>query len=90
MANVITGKFGSRRSHCIPDWPIYRAQEADDPGRPDIERPPDMDGPEMNPDEIRGGPGLGAPPFTGEDQEDVGPEPQKHEGANPHVDMFFH
>ena len=90
MGDVIKGKFGARRSHCIPDWPKYRAQEPDGSGPRDMEPPPDEDDPDTNTDDVRDVPGgLGVRPFTGEDAEDVGRSPQKHDGVNPYADLFI-
>ena len=56
-------------------WPKYEAQEPGNTDRPDVERPPDVDKPEW--DEGSDVADLpGAPPFTGEDAEDVGNNPQ--------------
>ena len=55
----------------------YQAQEPGDPGVPDIERPPDQEVPGMGKEDVPAAPdGSGAPPFTGEDAEDVGPNPR--------------
>jgi hypothetical protein len=56
----------------------YEAQEPGDTGEPDIERPPDSDIPEFDSDHPEGPNGPGAPPFTGEDVEDVG-RPRKRD-----------
>jgi hypothetical protein len=50
----------------------YEAQEPGDDGEPDIKRPPDSDVPEFDNDPREAPDGPGAPPFTGEDVEDVG------------------
>jgi hypothetical protein len=55
-------------------WSRYEAQEPDNPDRPDIERPPDFDKPEWD-DRANVPHPPGAPPFTGEDSEDVGDNP---------------
>jgi len=61
----------------------YQAQEPGDRGVPDIERPPDQEVPGMGKEDVPAAPdGSGAPPFTGEDAEDVGPNPR-----NPHRPM---
>jgi hypothetical protein len=73
MADVIRGKFGAHRNR-QSGWRKYEAQETGEPpDPPDIKRPPDQDVPE--PDEERGDipDSPGAPPFTGEDVEDIGP-----------------
>jgi hypothetical protein len=49
--------------------------EAQEPGHedePDIKRPPDSEVPEFDSDHPEAPNGPGAPPFTGEDVEDVG------------------
>jgi hypothetical protein len=82
MADVIRGKFGAQRNR-KSGWRKYEAQEAGEPpDSPDIERPPDQDLPD--PDEERGDipNSPGAPPFTGEDVEDVGP-PLKRDRPTP-------
>jgi hypothetical protein len=56
-------------------WSKHQAQEPGDGGVPDIKRPPDQDAPGID-EEVPSGPdGAGAPPFTGEDVEDVGSNP---------------
>jgi hypothetical protein len=50
----------------------YEAQEPGDAREPDIKRPPDTDDPEFDVDHPAAPNGPGAPPFTGEDVEDVG------------------
>ena len=73
MADVIRGKFGAQRNR-KPGWSKYEAQETGEPpDSPDIKRPPDQDLPEQ--DEERGDipNSPAAPPFTGEDVEDIGP-----------------
>jgi hypothetical protein len=54
------------------------AQEPRDEGEPDIKRPPDSEIPESDSDRPDGPNGPGAPPFTGEDVEDVG-HPRKRD-----------
>jgi hypothetical protein len=49
----------------------YDAQEPGDEGEPDIKGPPDSDLPEFDSDHPEAPNGPGAPPFTGEDVEDV-------------------
>jgi hypothetical protein len=56
----------------------YEAQEPEDEGEPDIKRPPDSEIPEFDSDHPEGPSGPGAPPFTGEDVEDVG-HPRKRD-----------
>jgi hypothetical protein len=55
-----------------PDGQEYKAQETGDTGDPDIKRPPDSDTPEFGSDHPGAPNRPGAPPFTGEDVEDVG------------------
>ena len=50
----------------------HGAQEPGDKGEPDIKRPPDTDIPEFEDDDPEAPDDAGAPPFTGEDVEDVG------------------
>jgi hypothetical protein len=77
MADVIYGNFGMRKPS-KPGWAKYDAQEPEDPGQPDVETPPDDDG--SFGDHVRDVPdGVGAPPFTGEDLEDVGPHPHRYD-----------
>jgi hypothetical protein len=74
MADVIRGKFGARRE-IRSGWGKYEAQETGEPpDSPDIERSPDPL-PRPGPDNERPEPqdDGAAPPFTGEDAEDVGP-----------------
>ena len=52
--------------------PTHKAQEPGDKGGPDIKRPPDSDIPEFDSDHQEAPKRPGAPPFTGEDVEDVG------------------
>jgi hypothetical protein len=56
----------------------YEAQEPGDNGEPDIKRPPDSDIPEIDSDRPEAPNSPGAPPFTGEDVEDVG-RPRKRD-----------
>jgi hypothetical protein len=89
MADVIRGRFGEWRQNRAA-WAKYEAQEPGDIGQPDMERPPGEEDSGTDPDDVRDVPeGLGAPPFTGEDAEDVGRNPQKHHGINPHADLFI-
>ena len=75
--------FMGKRRRGNAGWGGYRAQEPNDPGVPDIERPPDQEVPGMGKEDVPAAPdGSGAPPFTGEDAEDVGPNPR-----NPHRPM---
>jgi hypothetical protein len=50
----------------------YEAQEPGDEGEPDIKRPPEPEIPEFDGDHPEAPNEPGAPPFTGEDVEDVG------------------
>jgi hypothetical protein len=72
MADVIRGRFGARKS----GWRKYEAQETGElPDPRDIEPPPDQDrgdSGEDTPDNPT------APPFTGEDVEDMG-RPRRRE-----------
>jgi hypothetical protein len=54
------------------------AQEPGDTSEPDIKRPPDRDIPEFDRDHPQAPSDPGAPPFTGEDVEDVG-RPRKRD-----------
>jgi hypothetical protein len=56
----------------------YEAQEPRDEGEPDIKRPPDSDVPDVDSDHHEAPNAPGAPPFTGEDVEDVG-RPRKRD-----------
>lgn len=74
MADVIKGRFGARRG-----WRRYEAQETGEPpDPPDIKRPPDRDLPEVDEERPTTPNGPGAPPFTGEDVEDVRPPKRDH------------
>lgn len=79
MADVIRGTFGARRD-LKSGWARYEAQETGEPDSPDIDRPPDQDLPD--PGEEQGDTPPDAPPFTGEDIEDVGP-PRKRDRPTP-------
>jgi hypothetical protein len=73
-ATMGSGRCGSAR------WGRYQAQEPGDPGVPDIKRPPDREVPGMGNEDFPAAPGgSGAPPFTGEDLEDVGPNPRNQD-----------
>ena len=71
MAMSSTAGSGCCRSE-LPDGQEYKAQEPGDEGVPDIKRPPDSDMPEFGSDDPEVPNRPGAPPFTGEDVEDVG------------------
>jgi hypothetical protein len=78
MADVLRVKFNPRWG-----WSKHEAQETGEPSdSPDVERPPDQDLPVS--DEERGDipSSPDAPPFTGEDVEDVGP-PRKRDRPLP-------
>jgi hypothetical protein len=78
MADVIYRRFGAIAARTTSGCPEYEAQEPGDKGEPDIERPPDSDTPEFDSDNPKAPSGPGAPPFTGEDVEDVG-RPRKRD-----------
>ena len=78
MADVIRGKFGAQRNR-HSGWRKYEAQETGEPpDPPDIKRPPDRDLPELDEERPTTPNSPGAPPFTGEDVEDVD-RPRKRE-----------
>jgi hypothetical protein len=56
----------------------YEAQEPGDKGEPDIKRPPDSHIPEFDSGHSEAPNGPGAPPFSGEEFEDVG-RPRKRD-----------
>lgn len=69
VTKVITGNF--KKPARSSGWGRYITQEQEPGGRPDIERPPDVDVPNFDkpvPDETSH---PGSPPFTGEDVEDI-------------------
>jgi hypothetical protein len=72
MTDVIRDRFGATASRDTSGCAEYEAQEPGDRGEPDIKRPPDTDIPEFDSDHPEAPNGPGAPPFTGEDVEDVG------------------
>jgi hypothetical protein len=68
-------------ARCIRAWfgnGVYKPQAPGDEGEPDIKRPPDSDIPEFDSDYPAAPNDPGAPPFTGEDVEDVG-RPRKRD-----------
>ena len=71
MPTSSTAASGCCRSE-PPDGQEYKAQEPGDKGDSDIKRPPDSDIPEFGRDHPEAPNRPGAPPFTGEDVEDVG------------------
>ena len=71
MAMSFTAGSGCCRSEAL-DGQEIKAQEPGDKGDPDIKRPPDSDIPEFGRDYPEAPNRPGAPPFTGEDVEDVG------------------
>jgi hypothetical protein len=78
MADVIHDRFAATAGPDTSGYGGYEAQEPGDKGEPDIKRPPDSDIPEFNSDHPEAPTGPGAPPFTGEDVEDVG-RPRKRD-----------
>ena len=81
MADVIRGRFASRPPNEAA-WATYIAQEADDPGEPEIKRPPDQDISDPDGNDLSEYPDApGTPPFTGEDVEDAGEPKREHHGT---------
>jgi hypothetical protein len=78
VAERIRGRFGATAGRDTSGCAGYDAQEPGDNGEPDIKRPPDSDTPEFDSDPPEAPNGRGAPPFTGEDVEDVG-RPRKRD-----------
>jgi hypothetical protein len=78
MADVIHDRFAAIARRDTSGCAEYEAQEPGDKGEPDIKRPPDSDTPEFDSDDPEAPNGPGAPPFTGEDVEDVG-RPRKRD-----------
>jgi hypothetical protein len=78
MADVIHDRCGATAGRNTSGGAEYEAQEPGDTGEPDIKRPPDSDIPESDSDHPDNPTGPGAPPFTGEDVEDVG-RPRKRD-----------
>ena len=78
MAEVIDDGFAGFAGRDTSGSAEYEAQEPGDKGGPDIKRPPDSDIPEFDSDHPDAPDGPGAPPFTGEDVEDVG-RPRKRD-----------
>jgi hypothetical protein len=78
MADVIHARFGATAGRNTSGCAEYEAQEPGDKGESDIKRPPDSDIPEFDRDHPEAPTGPGAPPFTGEDVEDVG-HPRKRD-----------
>jgi hypothetical protein len=72
MPDVIRGRFGGTAGRKTSGRAGYEAQEPGGEGEPDIKRPPDSDVSEFDSDHPEAPNGPGAPPFTGEDVEDVG------------------
>ena len=77
MADVIRDDVGAQ-PHRGWHWPKYEAQEPGGGGEPDIKRPPDQDLPDVDEELPETPNGPGAPPFTGEDVEDLG-RPKKRD-----------
>jgi hypothetical protein len=78
MTTVIVDTHGATAGRDTSGCSRYEAQEPGDDGEPDIKRPPDSDVPEFESDHPEAPNGPGAPPFTGEDVEDVG-RPRKRD-----------
>ena len=78
MTHVCDDKFGAAGHRETLGVAEYEAQEPGDEGEPDIKRPPDSDVPDFDSDHPEAPNGPGAPPFTGEDVEDVG-RPRKRD-----------
>ena len=72
MAMSSTARSAVLQVRTPPNSPECKAQEPGDKGEPDIKRPPDSDIPEFDSDHPEAPNRPGAPPFTGEDVEDVG------------------
>ena len=72
MAMSVTVGSAAPQVRTPPGGPRYKAQEPGDKGEPDMKRPPDSDIPEFDSDPPEAPNRPGAPPFTGEDVEDVG------------------
>ena len=72
MADVIHDRVGAIAARNTWRCAEREAQEPGDKGEPDIKRPPDSDIPEFDRDHPEAPIGPDAPPFTGEDVEDVG------------------
>jgi hypothetical protein len=71
IADVIHARFGATAGRNTSGCAEYEAQEPGDKDESDIKRPPDSDIPEFDSDHPEAPTGPGAPPFTGEDVEDV-------------------
>jgi hypothetical protein len=78
VADVVHHRFGATAGRDTPGCSAYDAQEPGDKGEPDIKRPPDSNIPELDSDRSEAPNSPGAPPFTGEDVEDVG-RPRKRD-----------
>ena len=78
MTDVIHGRFGATTGRCTFGSAAYKAQEPGDENEPDIKPPPDSDVPEFDSNDPAAPNSPGAPPFTGEDVEDVG-RPRKRD-----------
>ena len=78
MTDVIHGRFDAPTGRNTFGSAAYKVQEPGDENEPDIKRPPDSDVPEFDNDHPEAPNSPGAPPFTGEDVEDVG-RPRKRD-----------
>ena len=78
MTDLIHDSFGATAGRDTSGCSEYEAQEPGDKDQPDNERPPDSDTPEFDRDPPEAPNSPGAPPFTGEDVEDVG-RPRKRD-----------
>jgi hypothetical protein len=78
LADGIHGGFGAIAGQNSSGCAEYETQEPGDKGEPDIKRPPDSEIPEFDSDHPEVPDAPGAPPFTGEDVEDVG-RPRKRD-----------
>ena len=76
--DVIHGAFGGAAGQNTSKWASIQSSGATRQGEPDIKRPPDSDIPEFDSDHPEAPNRPGAPPFTGEDVDDVG-RPRKRD-----------
>ena len=82
MADVIKGNFGARPRR-RSGWARYEAQEPGGGDEPDIQPPPDQEPTDFGEEWPKAPDGVGTPPFTGEDLEDVGKRPGKKDRETP-------
>ena len=82
MAMSSTARSAVLQVRTPPNGPNFKAQQPGDTGQPEIKRPPQSDTPEFESDHPEAPNRPGAPPFTGEDVEDVG---RPREPARPPV-----